>query len=436
MASIHQDDRTGYWQIVFRWQGQQYKRSAQTKKKKDAQTLASRVEEAIKLLRTGHLDIPEDDDAPTWILSHGKRTKQCPAIGEQQLVRLGQLCDLYYPDQHHKSENTLNAERTHIAHLKRILRESRIVSQLDVGAMQRYVNKRLAENWRGKPISGRTVHKELVTFRQIWLWARYRKHVRGQCPIVDDYGRRIISIPKPVEKERFQTWQQITRRIKRESLEQEQAAPLWESLFLDEAQVGELLDYVRLHAQAPFVYPMYAFAAYTGARRSEILRSQVDDFDFDQRLVRIREKKRKKDFASSTRFVPLNRHLVTIMEKWFDEHPGGKYTLAIGNGDDLELPRPVTPDCAHKAFKSPLKNSKWSVVRGFHVLRHSFGANLARSGKISSEVIGKWMGHRTEDMRELYQHLFPQDGPKLIDVLEYGERQCTEPDEVQTHRLY
>jgi integrase len=26
---------------------------------------------------------------------------------------------------------------------------------------------------------------------------------------------------------------------------------------------------------------MFAFAAYTGARRSEILRSQVDDFDFE-----------------------------------------------------------------------------------------------------------------------------------------------------------
>jgi len=66
---------------------------------------------------------------------------------------------------------------------------------------------------------------------------------------------------------------------------------------------------VREHATQPFTYPMFAFAAYTGARRSDILRSLVDDFDFEQRLVRIREKKRKKDLASSTRFVPLNQHL-------------------------------------------------------------------------------------------------------------------------------
>jgi hypothetical protein len=33
------------------------------------------------------------------------------------------------------------------------------------------------------------------------------------------------------------------------------------------------------------------------------------------------------------------------------------------------------------------------------------------------------MGHSTEDMRELYQHLFPQDGPMLIDVLGYSDKQ-------------
>ena len=52
-------------------------------------------------------------------------------------------------------------------------------------------------------------------------------------------------------------------------------------------------------AQHPFIYPMFVFAAHTGARRSEILRSQVDDFDFQSRTVQIREKKR--DHASPSR---------------------------------------------------------------------------------------------------------------------------------------
>ena len=52
MASIHQDARTRVWQIVFRWEGEQYKRTAQTKRKKDAETLATEcAEQPIKFKR-------------------------------------------------------------------------------------------------------------------------------------------------------------------------------------------------------------------------------------------------------------------------------------------------------------------------------------------------------------------------------------------------
>ena len=51
------------------------------------------------------------------------------------------------------------------------------------------------------------------------------------------------------------------------------------------------------------------------------------------------------------------------------------------------------------------------------MLRHSFGSNLVRSGQVSSDVVAKWMGHTTEEMKELYQHLFPQDGVEQINVL-------------------
>jgi hypothetical protein len=57
MASIHKDPRTDVWQVVFRWEGEQYKRTAHTKKKKDAETLAGRVDDTIKMLRTGHLSL-------------------------------------------------------------------------------------------------------------------------------------------------------------------------------------------------------------------------------------------------------------------------------------------------------------------------------------------------------------------------------------------
>jgi len=77
----------------------------------------------------------------------------------------------------------------------------------------------------------------------------------------------------------------------------------------------------------------------------------------------------------------------------------------------------LTVNQAHRHFEMTLSKSKWSVVTGFHVLRHSFASNLARTGTLSSDVIARWMGHTTEEMKALYQHLFPQDGLGQISIL-------------------
>ena len=78
---------------------------------------------------------------------------------------------------------------------------------------------------------------------------------------------------------------------------------LWGSLFLDEKEVLELLEHARTKAAYPFIHPMFAFTAYTGARRSEVLRSRVDDFQFEANQVLIRERKRRKDRKRTTDYA-------------------------------------------------------------------------------------------------------------------------------------
>lgn len=79
-----------------------------------------------------------------------------------------------------------------------------------------------------------------------------------------------------------------------------------------------------------------------------------------------------------------------------------------------QIPTQMKRRGASRYFRSAGKHSKWDVLSGFHVLRHSFGSNLARTGAVASSTIGAWMGHSTAEMRELYQHLFPQDGIQQI----------------------
>jgi integrase len=420
MASIHEDKRTGNWIVMFRFGGKQFRRSCETASKSDAVSTKARVEDTIRLLNLGRISIPPDADPGVWIMSEGKLTEK-PKLPKHELRRLDEICTAYIADQIGKAKNTIACEEIHVRHLKRLLGESTHLSAITLATIQGYINTRSKTKCRDKLLSGRTIRKELATFRQIWDWARKRQYVAAECPLYDEGRRWAVTLPKPMEKEKFQTWEQIKRRIARGGSTPQKKKELWDSLFLDEYQIAELLKHVKEHASYPFIYPMFVFAAYTGARRGEIRRSHIDDFDFESGQVTLRERKRKKEMAESVRFVPLHPKLAEVIREWFKIHPGGSYTIAgplrmRGRKEKTEFVE-MTPDEANHHFKFTLEDSKWKVLRGFHVLRHSFGSNLARSGKVPRDTIAKWMGHTTEEMKDHYQHLFPQDGQSQINVL-------------------
>jgi integrase len=166
---------------------------------------------------------------------------------------------------------------------------------------------------------------------------------------------------------------------------------------------------------------MFAIAAYTGARRSEIIRSEVGDFHLDEGYVLIREKKRRTDARISYRDVALHPRLKEIMAEWLNQHPGGRYTISVPPGmirskSKAETPQPLTLSQARSHFEQTLDNSKWKVVRGFHVLRHSFASNLARKG-VHQSIIDRWLGHQTEEMTRRYRHLYPEEKKQAMDAM-------------------
>ena len=60
-----------------------------------------------------------------------------------------------------------------------------------------------------------------------------------------------------------------------------------------------------------------------------------------------------------------------------------------------------------KARTEAKRRTKWFVVKGYHVLRHSFISALANKG-IDQRIIDELVGHQTEAMRRRYRHLYPQ----------------------------
>src|SRR5262249_21746026 len=108
-----------------------------------------------------------------------------------------------------------------------------------------------------------------------------------------------------------------------------------------------------------------------------------------------REKKKRKG-KDSYRQVPMHADLVPVLKDWFTHHTGPRAFTGIRQQN------------VSKALKTTLAGSKWSVVKGWHILRHSFISHLARRG-VDQRTINEVAGHQSEEMANRYRHLRPAD---------------------------
>lgn len=332
-----------------------------------------------------------------------------PETPEIKKVKLSTLKDKYLEaNQDALERTTLDCTRTHFRHLEKMLGAGFGISTLTLADLQGYVNKRAkAAGKHGRTISATTVRKEIHTLRAAWRWGAKHGLVAG--PFLND-GLRY---PRTDEKPHFMTRKEIERHIAAGGLDDAEIADLWNSLYLTVSEVAEFLQYFKQKALQPFIYPAVAFVAHTGARRSEMLRARVADVDFTGKMITLHEKKRVQG-RNTTRRVPLTPFLDRVLRDWLAMHPGGSFLfcqeelprngLSRGgiNGSGSQLNRGK----AYDHFRRVLGKSKWKVVAGFHVLRHSFISACAMKG-IDQRFIDEWTGHSTEQQRKRYRHLAP-----------------------------
>lgn len=402
--------------LRFWLQGRKFFRSLKTTDETAANSILWRANETMRRLEQSELAIPDGftfDQAFNFIISGGKQVTKTELVPD---VTLQQIEKDYFAElpEGAKENTSLRTEKTHIGHFIRLLGGATPIRSIGVSQLQRYVSDRRKEKGqRGKKIQPPTLKKELQTFKQLWDFARVRQYVDADCPTLH------VKLPKPDQKPPFHTWGQIEDAIRQGGLTEIQVEELWDSLFLGETEILELLAHVKKCADHPFIHAMFALTAFTGARRSEVIRCQVRDLQFENGLVLIREKKRRHDVSISFRRVQLHGQLKEIMVEWLKVHPGGPYAICIPPNLERSRkksasPQPLTENQAHDHFKRALAGSKWEKVRGFHVLRHSFASICAMKG-IHQSIIDSWLGHQTEEMRNRYRHLFPEETKRAMD---------------------
>jgi integrase len=408
MASFSYDEKAGKARFFFRYSGTQYNKTRAMESARHAERLSALIEETIEDLARGKRSIPDDADVVEFIVSGGKVAKKPTPAPVEPARKSGpatirSVFDTYLKTltPGSKAENSIDTEKIHSRHFARVLGAKRQFEGIGIDVLQRYVDKRAGEG-----VVRDTIRKELATLRGVWGWAHKRKHV----PVPVDWKMSDLTLPKAHEKPPFQTWDQITRKIERGGLGDAQKAALWECLWLDQTQTLECLEWVRENARRPFIYPMFAFAAYTGARRGEMVRSDRDDWDFEGGIVALRERKADRSKTFTLRNVSIHPKLDQIMREWFDNHPGGQWTIADEDGV------PLGGCKSTKHFRATVEGSKWEVLRGWHVFRHSLASNMASAGT-DQRIINAILGHHTEEMERRYRHLLPSKQEHALSAL-------------------
>ena len=418
--------RNGSWRVIFRYKKEQCTFTIGEVDTADAAVYKASTEELLRLLKRNLLTVPAGCPIERFMFYRGKPPEHAAteAAAHKELT-LADLRDAYFRSQEKKLEQTtLDGIRLHFGHLVRVLGGKRLIPPLTRAELQGYVDTRAGE-WidpnvyrkkrrekvvasppkrkgkRKKPAvpeppdkplrhpSAATIKKEIVSLRTAWNWARRHLGLREEFPGGGlDYAKLEESLP-------FMTWEEAERRI----AAGDDPECIWECVYLRPGEIAALLEWVKARPVSPWVYPMFAFAAHTGARRSEVVRALPSDVDLAHDVVTVREKKRDKK-KLTTRRVPLTPFLKEVLAEWMEQRGRGKTLFCKGDG------KAITPREAHNYFQRGLRLSKWAVLKGWHVFRHSFISALASKG-VDQRIIDDIVGHQTEEQRRRYRHLYP-----------------------------
>jgi integrase len=387
------EQRGERFRVAFRFRGEKYRVNLKTTDRKEAEGCLARLEENLRLVERGRLTVPAGADLGLFLLSDGKLEQPVEIV---RSVRLSELFEIYQTQftAGAKEAITREMEDIHMKHLARIIGGETPLAAVTAGTIQQFVDARSREEHNGYPVKPKTVRKAVATLRFVWNWAYRQGHVPSKYPEVE------LVFPKERQPEPFRTYDQIQSILARGGIDKRKERELWDGLFLNPAEIGEVLAHVKRKTSARYLYPLLVTAAHTGARRSELFRARVEDIDFHGRLVLLREKKRSRD-RETFRTVDMTPFVEAVMRHYFAEvHPGGTYAFCSRANVML------TDGQTWKAFLMGVKGSKWHVLRGYHAFRHSFASNLAAAG-VDQRVIDELMGHTTVEMQKRYRHLFP-----------------------------
>lgn len=160
--------------------------------------------------------------------------------------------------------------------------------------------------------------------------------------------------------------------------------------FLTQDEAKALIESVQ-QSENPSLKYIVAMLILTGARKSEVLQAQWDQFNFEQRLWRIPISK-----SGKARHIPINDGLLQLLESI----PRVKNHLFV----NAQTGKPF--GTFFNSWNQARKRAGLPDVR-VHDLRHSYASFLINNGRSLYEV-QRLLGHSQIKTTQRYAHLSPE----------------------------
>jgi integrase len=191
----------------------------------------------------------------------------------------------------------------------------------------------------------------------------------------------------------------------------------WEQVFFSEEEAAELVSLLegKLADSNDWndqrLFAAVLCSAYTGARRSELVRVKRSDIDLAAGTIKFKLLKGRGNKSWVPHKMPIIAQFQRFLTDYLQRLPESRQCVFMENDAHLK-PDGILFDDKNTRTKAnrlgqlitkALKGTRFQLVSGFHIHRHTLNSMLANAGN-DTRMVMSIIGHKTERISLRYQH--------------------------------